>query len=77
MSPLLFNIHVNDLVYISQNTDICNFAGGSTVYLCGKTSDEILIEIEEDLCQALEWFKSNILMDNPPIFNHNEYSLYV
>ena len=30
LGPLLFNIYLNDLFYIVENTDICNFADDTT-----------------------------------------------
>ena len=68
LGPLLFNIYVNDLIYFIQNTEICNFADDNTIYSCGNNLDRIIIDLEEDLCQALEWFESNRLVANPSKF---------
>ena len=68
LGPLLFNIYVKDLIYFIQNTDICNFADENTIYSCGANLDGIIIDLEEDLCQALEWFESNRLVANPSKF---------
>ena len=65
LGPLLFNIYVNDLIYFIQNTEICNFADDNTIYSCGTNLDGIIIDLEEDLYQALEWFESNRLAANP------------
>ena len=68
LGPLLFNIYVNDLIYFIQNTEICNFADDNTIYSCGTNLDRIIIDLEEDLCQALEWFESSRLVANPSKF---------
>ena len=68
LGPLLFNIYVNDLIYFIQNTEICNFADDNTIYSCGTNLDRIIIDLEEDLCQALEWSDSNRLVANPSKF---------
>ncbi len=68
LGPLLFNIYVNDLVYFIKNTEICNFADDNIVNSCGSNLDEVIFELEEDLCQALDWFESNILVVNPSRF---------
>ena len=68
LGPLLFNIYVNDLIYFIQNTEICNFADDNTIYSCGNNLDRIIIDLEEDLCQALEWFESNRLVATPSKF---------
>ena len=68
LGPLLFNIYVNDLIYFIQNTEICNFADDNTIYPCGTNLEGIIIDLEEDLCQALELFESNRLVANPSKF---------
>ena len=68
LGPLLFNIYVNDLIYFIQNTEICNFADDNTIYSCGTNLDGIIIDLEDDLCQALEWFESKRLVANPSKF---------
>ena len=68
LGPLLFNIGVNDLIYFNHNTEICNFADDNTIYSCGTNLDRIIIDLEEDLSQALEWFESNRLVANPSKF---------
>jgi hypothetical protein len=35
LGPLLFNIYLNDLFYVADKADICNFADDTTPYLCG------------------------------------------
>ena len=32
--PLLFNIYINDLFYITELTDVCNFADNTTFHAC-------------------------------------------
>ena len=68
LGPLLFNIYVNDLICFIQNTEICNFTDDNTIYSCGTSLDRIIIDLEEDLCQALEWFESIRLVANPSKF---------
>ena len=68
LGPLLLDIYVNDLIYFIQNTEICNFADDNTIYSCGTNLDRIIIDLEEDLCQALEWFESNKLVASPSKF---------
>ena len=68
LGPLLFNIYVNDLIYFIQNTEICNFADDNIIYACGTNLDGIIIDLEEDLCPAIEWFESNRPVANPSKF---------
>ena len=68
LGPLPSNIYVNDLIYFIQNTEICYFADDNTIYSCGTNLDGIVIDLEEDLFQALEWFESNRLVATPSKF---------
>ena len=36
LGPLLFNIFINDIFMIIEQSDICNFADDNTLYSCGK-----------------------------------------
>ena len=65
LGPILFNIFINDILMIIEQSDICNFADGNTLYSCG----ELLTEIKENLIfdtkGILNWFRSNSLKANP------------
>ena len=56
------------MIYFIQNTNICNFADDNIIYSCGSDLDGIIIDIEEDPCQALKWLKSNRMVANPSKF---------
>ena len=64
LSPLLFNIFINDLCLIRLDSDICNFADGNTIYSCGIDLHEIT-NLESDLSRLLEWFTHNVMVANP------------
>ena len=36
LGPLLFNIYLNDLFYLAESTNVCNFAEDTTFYACDK-----------------------------------------
>ena len=36
LGPLLFNIYINDLFFINDNTDVCNYADDTTFCKCDK-----------------------------------------
>ena len=65
LRPILFNIFINDIFMIIEQSDICNFADNKTLYSCG----EWLIEIKENLVfdtkGILNWFRLNSLKANP------------
>ena len=34
LGPLLFNIYLNDLFYLTESTEVCNFADDTTFFAC-------------------------------------------
>ena len=36
LGPILFKIYLNDLLYFTEMTQVCNFADDTTFYVCGK-----------------------------------------
>ena len=56
----LFNIYLNDLFYLSECTEVCNFADDTTFYACGKDLNSLVINtMEHDSLLAAEWFQNN------------------
>ena len=65
---LLFNIFINDIVFLKEISQICNFADDSITYSRGKD----LRKIREDLIRTMKiiliWFRFNSLKANPGKF---------
>ena len=59
IGPLLFNIYLNDLFYLSECTDVCNFADYTTFYLCVKELRALINKFEHDTPLAIECFENN------------------
>ena len=51
LGSLLFNIYIKDLFYLTEMTDVCNYADDTTFHPC--EHDEVL---------AIEWFELNYMM---------------
>ena len=64
LGPLLFNIYLNDLFYIIENTDICNFADDTTPHSSGYNLKEVMEDVEHDCSILVEWFRDNYLTLN-------------
>ena len=64
LGPLLFNIYLNDLFYIVENTDICNFADDTTPHSSGYNLKEVMEDVEHDCSILVEWFRDNYLTLN-------------
>ena len=64
LGPLLFNIFINDLLFVIQKTHICNFADDNTVYSSASSTEEVISSLKHDLHHVLRWFSSNQLVVN-------------
>ena len=59
LGPLLFNIYLNDLLWFTEDCEVCNFADDTTIFACNKNIDEIKEILEKSADIAIEWFKTN------------------
>ena len=59
--PILFNIYLNDLFYLTKMTQVCNFANDTTFYVCDKDSNILINRLERDTALAAEWFENNFM----------------
>ena len=57
---LLFNIHINDLFYLTDMTHVCNYADDTTFYACDLDIKSLITRLEHDAALAIEWFEPNI-----------------
>ena len=64
----MFNIFINDIFMIIEQSDICNFADDNTLYSCGKSLTDIKENLVSDTKIILNWFKLNSLKANPGKF---------
>ena len=56
LGPLLFNIYSNDLFLFLEETEVCNYADGTTIYTCGPTVENVVAKLENDALTISEWF---------------------
>ena len=61
LGPLLFNIYLNDLFYILNDVDICNYADGTTPNECDKVVTE---KLEKSSQSAIKWFNHSYMKLN-------------
>ena len=64
LGPLLFNIYINDLFYMTESTDTCNFADDTTFYACDSSLEDLVNRLEHDAKLAIEWFDCNYMKLN-------------
>ena len=61
LGPLLFNIFLNDIFMIIEQSDICNFVDDNTLYSCGEKLTEINKNLNFDTKYILNKFRLNFL----------------
>ena len=59
LGPLLFNIYINDLFFIIEQTNLCNYADDNTLNACDMSLENVLRRLEHDSLLAIEWFQNN------------------
>ena len=64
LGPLLFNIYLNDLFYIAESTNVCNFADDTTFYACDGDVSSLINRLEHDSYLAINWFENNSMKLN-------------
>ena len=64
LGPLLFNIYINDLFWLNEETDVCNYADDTTFYACDQNLNNLLLRLEHDALLAIKWFECNYMKLN-------------
>ena len=64
LGPLLFNIYLNDLFWVIQETEVCNFADDTTLYSCDVELNSVIRNLEHDSLLTIEWFEANYMKLN-------------
>lgn len=64
LGPLLFVVFINDLDTVLKKTNLILYADDTVVYYSGKTSEEIIKILNDDLQELGKWFKENNLVIN-------------
>ena len=54
LGPLIFNIYLNDLFYLTESTEVCNFANDTTFFVCDKDLNSLIKRLEHDSLLAIE-----------------------
>ena len=65
---MLSNVFINDLFYRDLESEICNFVDDTTIYSCESNIDSVIIKLERDLQEVLEWYTANGMSANPSKF---------
>ena len=64
LGPLLFNIYINDLFFLTKFTDACNFADDATFFACDSDLNHLMERLEHYTKLVIEWFENNYMKLN-------------
>ena len=59
LGPLLFNLYLNDLFFLSEFTDLCDFTDDTTFYAYDMELNSLIKRLEHDSFLVIEWFENN------------------
>ena len=65
MGPILFNVFVNGLSFLVEETEVCNYADDTTIYMCGNNLKHIVSSLEIDAQKLSTWFLDNDMNLHP------------
>ena len=60
----MFNIYLNDSFYLTEVTDVCNYADDTTFHACDLDIKSLITGLEHDAVLATESFESNYMKLN-------------
>ena len=62
---MLFNLFINDFIYVIEISEVCNFADDNTIYTFDDSIETILRLLKGNINNILECFKFNEMAANP------------
>ena len=68
LGPILCNLFIFDLMFLIQETEVCNFADDTTIYSCSPYFEEATLKLSNDTHFILNWFRINSMVANPSKF---------
>ena len=64
LGPLLFNIYINDLFWVGEQTDSCGWADDISRHACDNSLESLILRLEHDSLLVIEWFEANCMKLN-------------
>ena len=56
LGPLLFNIFINDLFLVVENSEVCNYADDYSLLVSDSNIKKIICQLETDISILEKWF---------------------
>ena len=68
LGPCIFNLFLNDFMYILKKSSPVNYADDNTLCASGKTLASAIENVKQDTESAIDWFDENQMQANPVKF---------
>ena len=68
LGPLLFNIFINDLLYVIKNCQVYNYADDNTICAADRDLKKLKATLRTKSEEAIDWFHQNAMVANPDKF---------
>ena len=65
LGPLLFNIYINGLFFLIENTNVCIYADDTTIHSCDTSLNTLIKRLEDGATIVIAWFRYNYMKLNP------------
>ena len=59
MGPPLFNIFINDIFFLANDTEVCNYGDDTTIFACDSNVNNVQYKLEADASLLSKWFVDN------------------
>ena len=56
MGPLLFNIFINGIFFLINDTEVCNYPDDTTIFACDSDGSKVQYKLEADASRLSKWF---------------------
>ena len=69
LGPLLFNIYIDDLFFLTECIDVCHFADDFIFFVCDRDLKHLMERLEHDTKLAMECLENNYMELNEDKFH--------
>ena len=59
LRPLLFNIYLNDLLYLTLSTNVCSYVDDTTFHVCNSDLKDLTRRLKQESLLVIGWFQAN------------------
>ena len=77
LGPHLFNIHINDMLYLMDDAEICNCAEDTTIYVLSDKTDDVVQRLEDGVAAILTLSHLGGGFHPPRTFSFIRFSMFV